>query len=577
MNVKHYRHILSTMLLTVLLLTACSDWDNMEPTPPDEQAQNVGITFSGSVAKSTMRADGSIINLNETSLRRSQEHTYWRADANGEVSEVKATFYAGIFGCYTGQYKWSDLVNAANQEASQDTEGEKKDETGEMPAIREMLNDYYTPNLFFNQQASISAPNERGINALTYSPQRFWPNNKLKDGKHEYVTLWAYYPYNPTASMGQYGITMHEHKGHGMDSVSFTMNPDAAQQVDFMMSAPVMDCNKDDYPLISTDVHEYTSKPVPFKFYHMLSQIRIYAFINGVDRIVYQKDSEGNDLVANAEWFDKWEVGDSIKDAYGNKYTKKGNNEVEQTTKEGTPILTKEKFVALHLKVPNEAETQRWKREDIWDITHTRRRAKLTYQLSLNNIKSSAVFYPEYHTDGTVTMRHTEATTLSSATVNRYIMNPYWFEFGADGSRTKINDDFMFGYFEDRPKTVYSDDPLRYLKSWDEIYLNELADVYHPDKHYNFNPGNILMVVPQKLEDSNVPHITLTVTGENANSHEKLTAKLTINMLKMDITWESGYIYCYAFLDDLRPGDDKVQGPESITVIVDKSQSTDQW
>lgn len=561
MNATYNRLLSATMLLATALLTACSDWDDMEPTPPDEQAQDVSITFSGSVARSTMRADGSIINLNETSLRPSQEHTYWRADANGKVDSVKVTFYAGIFGCYTGQYKWGDLVNI-------------KDTA--------ILNAYYTPNLFFNQQASISEPNERGINALTYSPQRFWPNNKLKDGKHEYVTLWAYYPYNPTASMGQYGITMHEHKGHGMDSVSFTMNPDAAQQVDFMMSAPVMDCNKDDYPLISTDVHEYTSKPVPFKFYHMLSQIRIYAFVDGTDRIVYQKDKE-NDRVADEAWFNTWEVGETIMDAYGNVYTKIKVDEVEQTTKKGAfgneefPNLTKEEFVALHLKVPNEAETQRWKREDIWDITHTRRRAKLTYQLSLNNIKSSAVFYPEYHTDGTVTMRHTEATTLSSATVNRYIMNPYWFEFGADGSRTKINDDFMFGYFEDRPKTVYSDDPLRYLKSWDEIYLNELADVYHPKKHYNFNPGNILMVVPQKLEDSNVPHITLTVTGEKANSDEKLTAKLTINMLKMDITWESGYIYCYAFLDDLRPGDDKVQGPESITVVVDKSQSTDQW
>jgi hypothetical protein len=48
-------------------------------------------------------------------------------------------------------------------------------------------------------------------------------------------------------------------------------------------------------------------------------------------------------------------------------------------------------------------------------------------------------------------------------------------------------------------------------------------------------------------------------------------------MLKMGLHWESGYIYCYAFLDELRPGDDKVRGPESITTIFDPTKWTDQW
>ena len=45
----------------------------------------------------------------------------------------------------------------------------------------------------------------------------------------------------------------------------------------------------------------------------------------------------------------------------------------------------------------------------------------------------------------------------------------------------------------------------------------------------------------------------------------------------MNIEWKSGYIYCYAILDDLRPGDDIVRGPESITTIFDTEQYTDQW
>jgi hypothetical protein len=45
----------------------------------------------------------------------------------------------------------------------------------------------------------------------------------------------------------------------------------------------------------------------------------------------------------------------------------------------------------------------------------------------------------------------------------------------------------------------------------------------------------------------------------------------------MGISWQSGFIYCYAFLDDLRPGDDKVRGPESITVLFNSNWYTDQW
>jgi hypothetical protein len=76
-----------------------------------------------------------------------------------------------------------------------------------------------------------------------------------------------------------------------------------------------------------------------------------------------------------------------------------------------------------------------------------------------------------------------------------------------------------------------------------------------------------------------VPHVIITAKGKVSTNgvESEGTAKVTINMLKMGISWESGYIYCYAFLDDLKPGDDKVRGPESITVLFNKDWYTDQW
>ena len=468
MNSRPYRYIASFSLLSVLLLMACSDWENAL-TPPDPQAQETPITFSGSVVAlpgGGTRADGSLLDIQETSLRQTAEPGY----------------SVGIFGCYTGAHKWAELVKLV--------EGSPKDEASAV------LNNYYTANLFYNQKADVSAPS-RGINTLTYSPLRFWPNNRLKSDKtqHEYVTLWAYYPYNPTSSIGQYGITMHVNEGEGMGRMAFTMNADASQQVDFMMSLPVMDCNKDKYPLDSIKVPKddddkyYSPTPVPFKFYHMLSQVRVYAHIDAVDRVVYAKDADGNIIIG--------EDGKEVIDPKNSQYWQRDDN--------GEPILK--------------------------------------YELSFNNIMTSTEFYPKYKTnaDGivTTTIEHSnEANTMGYATVSNYQVNSEWFYYPVK-DKPVLNEKKMFGE--------------------------------------NFARENILLMVPQELKDDQVPHIILKITGTDANSKKELTAQVTVNLLNMDIRWESGYVYCYAFVDELRPGDDKVQGPESITVVVDSSQYTDQW
>jgi hypothetical protein len=569
--------------LLLLVLSACSDWrDGIAPGDRIEQP----IAFSGSVVSSQLptRADATIVHLRETKL----------------PATAASTFHAGIFGCYTGQYTWAELVGAYQTAyaAYATRVGASSASTDGFLASTEFSTfkdspkgKAYTANMLYNAKATIGTDG-----SLTYAPLRLWPNNKLTSDatKHEYCTFWAYYPYNPTAEIGDYGISLSEERlgqGVGMGRVRFTMQPDAAQQNDFMISAIAPDCNRDGYPLLEDPQGTYTPKPVPLRFYHMLAQVRLYAYIKGSDRMVYVQE-DGKDKVTDETWFaTDW---GTIKDQYGNVYTKNDDNTVEQTTRKaglseaditkyGCGNLTKDKFLALGLKVPDESKCQRWTRQDIWDKTHTRRRALISYKMEFNNIKTTTTFYPEY-SGSAASIAYEPATTLGSATVNDYIMNPYWFHFNDKGERDYLSDEYMFGIFEEQAAAkAPENNALSYTLS-----EKNRVDRTKPDNetnHYNFAPGNILLVVPQKLDDDDVPHIVLTATGpkegtydpENPGSKTEFTARLTINMLKMNIDWKSGYIYCYAILDDLRPGDDIVRGPESITTIFDTSQYTDQW
>lgn len=195
-------------------------------------------------------------------------------------------------------------------------------------------------------------------------------------------------------------------------------------------------------------------------------------------------------------------------------------------------------------------------------------------------------------------------------------MNPYWFQLSPT---TKLNDTYMFGYYEqaqgsnsptpacqgiDATSTDGWDwskfgkvdgdisDPLGYLyKKNDNTfvlldYAKELADVDNENLHYNFNPGNILLVVPQTLNDYDQPYITITAIGTkkkltdtDTDTEKPLSATLTVYMLNKEgsITWESGYIYCYAFIDDLMPNDEKVQGQENVTTSVSNGEDTGKW
>ena len=524
---------------------------------------------------------------------------------------------------------------------------------------------YYSANFFFNQPATIGTPvdpeevfetataSNPKRNRLTYEPLKFWSNNKIdgSDTKYHRATFWGYYPWNATVTSGapgDHGIhvntgSMGVAEGSGMGSVQFTMHPDASEHSDFMISDVAADCSKDTYALLTEYVDgkaQYTPKPVPLRFHHALAQVRLYAFIMGADRMVYKPktdgsnnpltDSDGNTIIqkADADWFDNiWKTyteayGDlslcSITDALGNMYIKTGADEVKAMVYGKTDpnvagdvreTLTKDEFVALNLSVPDEDNCERWYRDGgIRSVEDSRYRALIDYEMAFNNIHTQCVFTPEVTYNSATQKYSTKLTsktlgTLGSATVNHYVMNPYWFRFDKKGNRVMLNDTYMYDYFEDTPgykaTTMTEEEKEQDGKDWLEfggknalgytystnLDNNTALEVYDErvEKHYNYAPGNIILAVPQVMNDDDVPNITITATGYKADAYgnkiesKPLTAKVTINLLQMQIKWESGFIYCYAFVDELAPGDDKVRGPETITVVFDQAKHTDQW
>ena len=551
------KHLAYISMILAAALTACSDWRN---GIPDNDGTNAdAISFTGTVVSSRLstRADATIVHLRETTLPPTE----------------KTGFYAGIFGCYTKDKTWASMVQAYQTAYSTyaTAAGESASQTGFLASSQfetfkaTDAGKNYTANMMFNTKATINTDG-----TLTYAPLQFWPNQPISSGTYagqrELCTFWAYYPYNPTAEIGEYGISLAEERlgqGMGMGRVRFTMQPDAANQNDFMISAPEVDCNRDQYPLIEDPQTTYTPKPVKFHFFHMLAQVRLYAYIRGFDKMVYlDSPATADDLSKNDDNIKQQDLDND------------GDNEPTVKNEHG-------EYVELKLgdKIPDESKCVRWERtsgaDAVWDKNHTRRRCKINYKMEFNNIKTTTTFYPKYSATG-VTIAYEDATTLGSATVNDYVMNPYWFTFNSQNQRDYLSDEYMFGIFEDQAAfKAPENNALKYT-------LNEKNLVRKGEnaaKHYNFAPGNILLVVPQKLDDDDVPHIVLTATGKATQGSETKdwTARLTINMLKMNIEWKSGFIYCYAILDDLRPGDDIVRGPESITTIFDTSKWTDQW
>lgn len=497
-----------------LLMGSCTGNDALltgDDSAGSETEQS-GIAFSGNVVSSSVatRADTSLVNKNVTHLT---------ATATNEK-------YVGIFGAYTGQKTWAEYKTANSSK--------------EPPA-----------DFFFNTKATIEALSG-STNALSYSPLRFWPNNKVGEtSNYEYAHFWAYYPWNANGDPGDNGIAIVAADNgkygmpNGMGKIKFTMQADAANQVDFLMSDLMANCNKNTYPLLDDGVGGYSPKRVPFTFHHMLAQVRVYAFIRCTDKIVYAKSGD-KELTVKTVTSTTVTLTDGTTDT---------PISVETANQKYTDAWGKVQTVAVGDKIPDDTEwltvafktatTVRWSRTGTLDTGGKKYLADKKMSVSLNNIYTSAVFSPTYNTSTTFPSE-VQGSATGTSTVNNYTARNDWFDYS----------------------TVSGKEDVRVMLNTEHMYGNDGSSVPY------FAPGNIMLVVPQTLTDDDVPSVSITVTDNN-NSAKK--ARVTYNMLNLGISWESGFIYSYGFIEELMPGDDKVKGPENIIVVFDPTHNTDQW
>ena len=530
-------------VMVAVLFSSCSDnAGSLSDNNGIEVASEAdAISFEGSVVSSRVitRADASLLDKNVTHLT---------ASATNDK-------YVGIFGAYTAENTWSSLQTIA-----------AKDEEDRTNAEKTKLADYYNANFFFNTKATVAAVAD-SKNLLSYEPIRFWPNNKIgATSNYEYCSFWAYYPWNATGDPGEKGVAIVPSSGaynlaSGMGKIKFTMQREAANQVDFLMSDLMADCNKNGYPLLSASG---PASRVPFVFHHMLAQVRIYAFIRCTDRIVYAKNGETElkvktggitsstvTLTDGTNDFVKT-VGDADQkytDAWGKEQTVAVGDKIPDDTwwiYDGADKAAKQTAAAAAKK------SVRWKRTDDLDFGDKKYFADKTMSVELMNIYTSAIFTPTYADSKTTFASAVQGSASGTSIVSDYKFRNDWFLPHNSDDRKMIDTDYMYG-------------------------TDTNADGYMDGDPF-FERGNIMMVVPQAFTGDDVPDVRITVKGKNAaNVSEDISARVTYNMRNLGISWESGYIYSYAFIEELMPGDDKVKGPETIIVVFDPSKHTDQW
>ena len=544
-----------TIAAVAAMAVSCVDNHILPSGEGEEEVAENGIAFSSNVITSRVatRADASLVNKNEYHLPA----TTTGVDGNN--------LYVGVFGAYTGQHTWAKLKTiVAKAEGSRTTE--------EKAALAE----HYKANFFFNQQAEVAvAAGTPQTNILSYNPLRFWPNNLVKSSlipsRYEYASFWAYYPWNPTGDPGTNGIAIVPtandtySMASGMGKLKFTMQTDAKDQVDFLLSDLVADCSKDQYPLIESTVPAdkgWTPKRVPFTFHHALAQVRIYAFIRCTDKIVYAKDGD-KELWVKSKDDSKVTLTDGLND-YDKTVDAVDQTYIDFWGKEQTVVIEPGK----KLKIPDDTwwlydgadkaakqaaaaaaqKTQRWTRTGTTDYGGNKYYANKKMSVAFNNIYTSAI-YTLSDTQPSFTSEK-QGSAVGTSTVSDYKFRHDWFLPHNTDARVMLDTERMYG-------------------------IDSNGDGYGDGQPF-FDRGNIMLVVPQTLTDDDVPNIVVTVTDA---TNAAVNARVTVNLLNLGITWESGYIYSYAIIDELQPGDDKVRGPENIIVVFnpDPTKNTDQW
>ena len=152
-------------------------------------------------------------------------------------------------------------------------------------------------NMLLNEPVTRVEPSA-GTYSYTYESTRYWPRNET-----DRISFFAYYPYaanafivDEGAASDGTGITLQDpeddHYGYshnpvGFPKFKFVVNPDAAQQVDFMISDMCLNQSK------KAGVLTGNNNDVQFTFHHMLSQIRIKTidFVKENDDVTVELES----------------------------------------------------------------------------------------------------------------------------------------------------------------------------------------------------------------------------------------------------------------------------------------------
>jgi len=560
MNSNTPTHLCAALAITAMAATACTDNHTLTPgtQPTTDLATAIEFSAVADDADAETRADATLVNKSET----------WLPATNGTTGTPRV----GLFGYYTGTNSWNALQTLCNTAFADRATLEttefaslaslaSKDEYNQ--AKNTQLAAHYTANTFYNTPLTIEEVEESAIssqtpptgtmtNALSYTDKRYWPNDGGK------MSFWAYYPWTATATTaaaaGIYIDPAVIAAGAGMGSIRFNMEEYARNQVDFLISDLVTDKTKANYPL--TDENgvggaAISSQPsrVPLRFRHALAQVRLYSHVSYTPKITYERTPLTGEFVLA--------TGDETFTVNG----ADGKTSATYTDADGNTQTIKN--VAGEPKIK--------------EVTTWGNGAK-TVELAFNNINTDAIFTPSWSNTGGTAITSSVTGALGSAKVDGYIENPYWFYHpGHADNGKKINTDFMYESIEaqestydlDGSKLADGDEKTKRVATYSAFLAaaEKKSDTYH----YNFAPSNIIMAVPQHLKDDNVPNVTITVSCGTQ------TARVTVNLVGMNIKWESGFIYCYAFVDELAPGDDIVRGPESITVLFDPLRWTDQW
>ena len=146
-------------------------------------------------------------------------------------------------------------------------------------------------NFMYNQEVNVSgtAPAQ----TFTYSPIKYWPSNS-----NNKLSFLAYYPHDCADITFKDAVTNADYTSstHGMPKAHFTVQPTAAEQVDFM------------YADLATDQTKAVGK-VDFTFKHALTRLQFKAKHSGtgsveikITNVTVKAASKGTFDFSNATW-----------------------------------------------------------------------------------------------------------------------------------------------------------------------------------------------------------------------------------------------------------------------------------